>query len=68
MSVFPKDWPFKGKPVTNRYVKCLIVVVAYFVWLMALARWWPQTVLFTVLVVLGLLLGSIYRQIRAEWK
>lgn len=66
-----REWPWKGKPVTNTYAQSALTftgVVA--VWVLAMV--YPAAVVPTLLVGIGVLLfyaaRTVWRDIRKEWR
>lgn len=63
-----RDFPFKGKRVTNTYIQALLCSVAWCVWLGMLAVCPVPTVASSIGFLIFLLGRSIYRDILPEWR
>lgn len=66
--IFPKDWPFKGKPITNSYIEIASSLVVLITWFVLMILYPGATTLTSLSGFLFMCVCAIYRSIRAEWK
>ena len=64
----PRDFPFKGKPITNVYIQILIIGLLFFITIVVGIAAPGPTVGVLCSILAFFTIRRAYRDIRKEWK